>query len=110
MNPDFKILIRKSLIFLFPVLLWIMTVIFVDPFNYFNYSNKISEQSKLKSAQRLNSLLFNSIQFKNNPKPNIIIGDSFKGGEISNSFCRSLSLKNSSWKDQNILILLLMEN
>ena len=76
MNPDFKILIRKSLIFLFPVLLWIMTVIFVDPFNYFNYSNKISEQSKLKSAQRLNSLLFNSIQFKNNPKPNIIIGDS----------------------------------
>ena len=76
MNPDFKILIRKSLIFLFPVLLWIMIVIIVDPFNYFNYSHKISEQSKLKSAQRLNSLLFNSIKFKNNPTPNIIIGDS----------------------------------
>ena len=53
-----------------------MTVIIVDPFNYFNYSYKVSEQSKLKSAQRLNSLLFNSIRFKNNPTPNIIIGDS----------------------------------
>lgn len=76
MNNDLKILLRKISIFSIPILLWIATVIIIDPFNYFNISNVISEKSKEKSAQRLNSLLFNSIKFKNNPVNNIIIGDS----------------------------------
>ena len=59
-----------------PVLAWITIVVIVDPFNYFNISHKISEKAKLESAQKLNSLLYNVIDFKNSPGPHIIIGDS----------------------------------
>lgn len=76
MNKDVNILIKKGSIFMIPIIAWIIIVITIDPFNYFNLSNQISEKSKLKSAQKLNSLLYNSIHFKNNPIPNIIIGDS----------------------------------
>ena len=76
MNTDVKILLRKGLIFMLPVLAWITIVMIVDPFNYFNISQKISENAKLESAQKLNSLLYNVIDFKNSPSPHIIIGDS----------------------------------
>ena len=76
MNTDVKILLKKGLIFMLPVLAWITIVVIVDPFNYFNISQKISEKVKLESAQKLNSLLYNVIDFKNSPGPHIIIGDS----------------------------------
>jgi len=76
MNTDVKILLRKGLIFMLPVLAWITIVMIVDPFNYFNISQKISEKAKLESAQKLNSLLYNVISFKNSSSPHIIIGDS----------------------------------
>lgn len=76
MNTDVKILLKKGLIFMLPVLAWITIVVIVDPFNYFNISQKISEKAKLESAQKLNSLLYNVIDFKNSPGPHIIIGDS----------------------------------
>jgi len=59
-----------------PTIAWICIVIVVDPFNYFNVSNFISEKAKETSAQQLNSLLFNTVNFKNNPTNSIIIGDS----------------------------------
>jgi hypothetical protein len=76
MNTDVKILLKKGLIFMLPVLAWIIIVVIVDPFNYFNISQKISEKAKLESAQKLNSLLYNVIDFKNSPGHHIIIGDS----------------------------------
>ena len=76
MNNDIKILLRKGFVFMLPVLAWITIVVIVDPFNYFNISQKISENAKLESAQKLNSLLYNVINFKNSPSPHIIIGDS----------------------------------
>ncbi len=76
MNNNIRILIRNSFLFMLPIISWIIVVIIVDPFNYFNLSNKISEKSKLESAQNLNSLLYNVIYLKNNPTKNIIIGDS----------------------------------
>ena len=50
-----------------PTIAWICIVIVVDPFNYFNVSNFISEKAKEKSAQQINSLLYNTVNFKNNP-------------------------------------------
>ena len=76
MNTDVKILLKKGLIFMLPILAWITIVVIVDPFNYFNISQKISEKAKLESAQKLNSLLYNVIDFKNSPGHHIIIGDS----------------------------------
>ena len=53
-----------------------LTLLLIDPFNYFSNNNVVDEQTKLQSARKLNSLLYNTIAFKNNPTPNIIIGDS----------------------------------
>ena len=55
------------------IIIWIIVVVIVDPFNYFNISKSISLESKIESAKKLNSLLYNLIEFKNNPQPNIII-------------------------------------
>ena len=76
MQKDVKILLKNGCVFLLPALAWICIVIVVDPFNYFNISNLISTNAKEKSAQQLNSLLYNTVNFKNNPTNSIIIGDS----------------------------------
>jgi len=76
MNTELKILLRKGSFFILPIIAWVCIVIVVDPFNYFNLSNTISKHSKENSAQKLNSLLYNSINFKNHPTNNVIIGDS----------------------------------
>ena len=76
MNKEVKILLRKGSIFIFPIIAWICIVVIVDPFNYFNVSNTISENAKERSAQQINSLLYNTINFKNNLTNSIIIGDS----------------------------------
>ena len=76
MDKNVKILLRKGSIFILPILVWICIVLIVDPFNYFGVSNLISEKAKEKSAQKLNSLLYNSVNFKNHPTNSVIIGDS----------------------------------
>tara|TARA_B100000767_G_scaffold125375_1_gene119514 strand:+ start:1171 stop:2100 length:930 start_codon:yes stop_codon:yes gene_type:complete len=76
MNTELKTLLRKGFIFILPIIAWICIVVIIDPFNYFNLNKTISQQSKEKSAQKLNSLLYNSLQFKNHPTTSVIIGDS----------------------------------
>ena len=76
MNTELKILLRKGGIFIIPIVAWVCMVVTIDPFNYFNLTKTISNQSKEKSALKLNSLLYNSLQFKNHPTTSIIIGDS----------------------------------
>lgn len=76
MNNDVKILLRNVGVFVLPIFTWICIVLVVDPFNYFNVPNLISIKAKEKSAQQLNSLLYNAVNFKNNPTNSIIIGDS----------------------------------
>ena len=76
MNTEIKILLRKGFIFILPIIAWVCIVGAIDPFNYFNLTQTISRPSKEKSAKKLNSLLYNSLQFKNHPTTSIIIGDS----------------------------------
>ena len=76
MNTELKKLLHKGFIFIIPIIAWICIVVIIDPFNYFNLTKTISQQSKEKSAQKLNSLLYNSLQFKNHPTTSVIIGDS----------------------------------
>ena len=75
MNTELKILLRKGGVFILPIITWMIIVVIVDPFNYFNFYEAISQQTK-KSSQKLNPLLYNSINFKNNPTNSVIIGDS----------------------------------
>ena len=75
-SQDLKKLIIKLGIFIIPIILYIVVLSKIDPFNYFSDSNIISEETEYKTARKLNSLLYNAINFKNHPTPNIIIGDS----------------------------------
>ena len=75
-SQDLKKLIIKLGIFVIPIILYIVILSKIDPFNYFSDSNIISEETEYKTARKLNSLLYNAINFKNHPTPNIIIGDS----------------------------------
>ena len=73
---DIKKLVIKLCILISPILIWIFILIQIDPFNYFNYSNIISKETEYKTARKLNSILYNTLSFRNTPTQNIIIGDS----------------------------------
>lgn len=55
-----------------------LIVILVDPYNYFSFSSKNNE-IKEKIAYRLNYTLWKTIEYKRNPLPNILLGDSQMG-------------------------------
>jgi hypothetical protein len=73
---DIKKLVIKLCILISPIFIWIFILIQIDPFNYFNYSNIISKEIEFKTARKLNSILYNTLSFRNTPTQNIIIGDS----------------------------------
>ena len=70
-----KKFLNKIIVFCIPFLIWILIVIVVDPFNYFNKINIIDNEAKI-NAYHLNPLLFNTISYVNNPAKNLLIGDS----------------------------------
>lgn len=76
MKRDLKKITYKISVFSIPILIWISLLAMADPFNYFNLNNFINNSSKEKTARKFNSLLYNTIGYKNTPTPNIIIGDS----------------------------------
>ncbi len=59
-----------------PIVVWVMTVIVVDPFDYFNISHAFAESNKLRNAASLNYLVFNMLKEWHEPSENLIIGDS----------------------------------
>lgn len=75
-SKDIKKLLIRLGIFIIPILLYTLILSKIDPFNYFSDNNILSQKTEYQTARKLNSLLYNTINFKNHPTPNIIIGDS----------------------------------
>lgn len=73
---QFRRFFKKALLFVAPLLVWILAVVVVDPFDYFNCSHVFSEQNKIENAAALNRLVFNMLKEKHAPCENLIIGDS----------------------------------
>lgn len=73
---EFRRFLKAGLLFTLPLLGWVVLVIVVDPFDYFNCSHLFSEQIKRQNAATLNSLVFNMLKEKHEPCENLIIGDS----------------------------------
>ncbi|HXI69248.1 MAG TPA: hypothetical protein VNN22_02710 [Verrucomicrobiae bacterium] len=73
---EFRRFLKRVLIFASPLVVWVVVVITVDPFDYFNWSHAFSEQVKKDNAATLNSILFNMLKEVNHPCENLIIGDS----------------------------------
>jgi hypothetical protein len=78
-----KKLSRKILLLLLPIVLYLVFVIIVDPFNYFGVSGYISYENKYAVSFVENPALFNLIEFSHHPCENITISDSrFAGKDI----------------------------
>lgn len=57
------------------LVLYIAAVVVIDPYNYFK-TNIVSKDTKARIAFPLNERLSKIIEYKQNPSPNILIGDS----------------------------------
>ena len=68
--------LKKGLLFAAPFLLWVLAVVIVDPFDYFNVSHAFTEENKIQNAASLNWVVFNMLKEKHAPCENLIIGDS----------------------------------
>jgi len=73
---QFRQFFKKGLLFASPLLLWVLAVVVVDPFDYFDLSHVFPEQAKIENAATLNTLVFNMLKEKHTPCENLIIGDS----------------------------------
>lgn len=71
-----KRLLYKILILFIPVIIYLVFILFVDPFNYFGISNFIPLETKRAVAYIENPALFNLIEYSHNPCENITISDS----------------------------------
>ena len=69
-------LFRNALLFSLPLLAWAAFIFVVDPFAYFSRSGFIDPAVKAENARALNSLLYNTLEYRSHPAPNIVLGDS----------------------------------
>jgi len=68
--------VRKLAVFAVPFILYTLAVLLLDPFNYFNISHVIGDDAKLRISYRRDYRLWTMTDFKRQPKPNILLGDS----------------------------------
>lgn len=82
--------IGKLLLFLAPFILVAFFIILVDPYNLLNISHLFTDEAKIKCLNRTDettlrgNLLWKTIEFKRNPVPNILIGNS-RTAEVTDS-------------------------
>jgi len=69
-------IVSNAALFATPFLVWIVVVVVVDPFNYFNISHVVAEPIKKENAASLNEMMYNMLDEVHNPGENLIIGDS----------------------------------
>jgi hypothetical protein len=73
---EFKRFLRQGFLFAVPLFSWMLVIVVVDPFDYFNVSRVFTEETKVENAAALNRLVFNMVKKVHYPSENLIIGDS----------------------------------
>ena len=77
-----KKLYFQIIVFFIPFILLAIVVFITDPYNLFNISKVFSDEEKIKCLNRSNAssprgnILWKTIEYRRNPVPNIILGDS----------------------------------
>ncbi|HAH59047.1 MAG: hypothetical protein KUL83_07970 [Lentimicrobium sp.] len=72
----------RGLIFALPLFVYVLFILIVDPYNFINVFHVIPAKEKFRVIQRTDessprgNILWKTIEFKRNPVPNIIVGDS----------------------------------
>lgn len=83
---------KKLTWFSIPFVIYLLLAALVDPFSYIKANNLIEFESKERISKRIEPHLYKMIAFENNPKNNIIIGDS-----RSNRFYETVSEYSDNW-------------
>lgn len=69
--------IKWVLLFSLPLIIWIILVVLVDPYNYFSFGPKIIDNRfKMGISYKLNRPLYQLLGYNNHPTPSILLGDS----------------------------------
>jgi hypothetical protein len=71
-----RLFFKRSLLFGLPLMMWVLAVLVIDPFNYFNLLQVVPEQVKMENAAGLNTVMFNMLKHTHDPCENLVIGDS----------------------------------
>jgi hypothetical protein len=69
--------IKWVLIFSLPLIIWIILVVIVDPYNYFSFGpNLIGNRLKTGISYKLNRPLYQLLEYDDHPTNSILLGDS----------------------------------
>lgn len=71
--------IRNIIILAIPFGLYLIIIAIVDPFNYLNRSSPVDSSVKRRISSNVSPHLYRLLDFENNPKRNILFGDSRTG-------------------------------
>jgi hypothetical protein len=71
-----RLFLIKFALFLLPVLLFILGIIAIDPFNFFGLPSVVSDAVKSRTSKPLNEVLWKMIDYAHHPSANILLGDS----------------------------------
>jgi hypothetical protein len=69
-----KKFLTKFFYLLLPLIVWGILIAIIDPFNYFGF--EVFQRSAKKEAESLNTLIYRTIDYVNEPCENVIFGDS----------------------------------
>jgi hypothetical protein len=71
-----KSFLIKIALFFIPLGLYLLAVLIIDPYNYSSISNVIDDEIKSEVSYKIHYPLWKLNNFKRNPIPNILLGDS----------------------------------
>jgi hypothetical protein len=75
-----KYFFKRFLIFLIPVVLYVVLVIIIDPYNYFSTTNTVVNPALKKSiSNKISNPLYELVEFEKKPSPYVLLGSSQTG-------------------------------
>lgn len=83
----------RLLVFMIPFFIYFIVTCLVDPFNYLS-NNYISTENKERISKKISPHLYKMIDYENNPKENIILGDS-----RSNRLYENIKKHSDNWSE-----------
>ncbi len=72
--------IRDLFLFSIPLIVYLLVILCIDPYNYLGNHSLIKSQKKSNIANTVEPHLFKLINFENHPKRNVVLGDSRSNG------------------------------
>ncbi len=76
MLKDVKLLLRKMVLFAVPLLIYALVIVAVDPYEFFGVSHLVPTEAKHEISFKLHYPLWKLLHYRDDPRPDILLGDS----------------------------------